>query len=394
MLAADIQKREKHREANRSRPERRRSLEARAAARLFQCATAPTDDAQQAAPSRGARAHVAQQSLAGSSPGYAAVVGRPAAKWHLREKRALPSGQEIRHELSEGGSARYALSAPGNSAQRLTSVSTIIDEMFNKRWGGPDGASEFAKRLEAAGVASAEEMATHLEAMRSDGPARLRRRAGEDAHRWIAESLRSGGLIDAVPQEHRAVVAAALHFVDHRQLTFQDAEVECLVCHPELRYASRADLIASSAAGSVLVDFKTVGGDQAKFPAPQLLIAAAVQVELLRLAAIRSGHVITDTYVVVIARDGNYSVLRGFVSEAVCLTLLEAFRARVNLTTVSGSARVQNEFKANHVAAWVVSDAVDPLDEDEDENEDPEDLFEELFDPENRRILFLEVDDE
>lgn len=83
---------------------------------------------------------------------------------------------------------------------------------------------------------------------------------GKNVHRFVETFLTTGEILpfDAFPVDHRSFLKGAARFLF--EYTPEPLAVERLVCHPELRYAGRLDLIARLADAPdlvTLVDFKS-----------------------------------------------------------------------------------------------------------------------------------------
>jgi hypothetical protein len=84
---------------------------------------------------------------------------------------------------------------------------------------------------------------------------------GKDAHRFIETYLKTGELLpftDFEPQR-RPYIQGAARFIFERDPQPVADGVERLVCHPELRYAGRLDLLAvlNDSPALTLLDYKT-----------------------------------------------------------------------------------------------------------------------------------------
>jgi hypothetical protein len=126
---------------------------------------------------------------------------------------------------------------------------------------------------------------------------------GTVTHQFIAHYLQTGDLLTDPPEKHAPYLAAAARFLfehDPKPLA-----VEQLVCHPEMRYAGRLDLIAEIDGQPTLLDFKTN-------PNGRVYLEAHVQTTAYAIAATRCGDpTVTRTLLIGLAGTGEYTVTEG-----------------------------------------------------------------------------------
>jgi PD-(D/E)XK nuclease superfamily len=101
-------------------------------------------------------------------------------------------------------------------------------------------------------------------------------------------------------------------------------ESEQIICHPELRYAGRFDLLATIDGKLTLVDYKTGKG--------RVYDSAHFQTALYRFALVRLGYKIERTVLVGVADDGGFELVECEVTNQQAWKLLELYqlRKRVN----------------------------------------------------------------
>jgi len=197
-----------------------------------------------------------------------------------RAERVIPGIGTLSFE-QEPYRRYWLLPDGGQRRRRLPSVTSILSDVIAK-----PGLVKWAARLGPA-----------YDRARDEAAAR-----GTAIHAFIEHYLQTGELLDP-PDEHAPYVHAAAAFLwqyDPRPLA-----VELLVCHPELGYAGRLDLIAEIDGAATLLDFKTN-------PAGRIYPEAHVQAYAYELANERcAGLDIERTLLVGIGDSGAFQVVEG-----------------------------------------------------------------------------------
>jgi hypothetical protein len=138
---------------------------------------------------------------------------------------------------------------------------------------------------------------------------------GKNVHRFVETYLTTGELLgfDRFPDDHRGFLKGAARFLFEYAPTPATDGVERLICHPELRYAGRLDLLAYLADAPdvlTLVDFKSN-------PRGNIYNEAHVQCAAYRMADERcGGDPIGRTLLVGLAEDGSVKPVDGNDHEA------------------------------------------------------------------------------
>lgn len=205
-----------------------------------------------------------------------------------RLNRTIPGVGLIEFTESETQRAYWLTPEDGKRRVRLPSVTTILDGVWPKQW----LLSWYAKYGEAAPGMSASAA-----------------ERGTAVHAYIERYFTEGTFapVDDYPEDVRPYLQGAAGFLwEHDP---EPLAVEWLVCHPEMKYAGRLDLIATLEGARnvpVLLDFKS---NQKGRIYPQ----AHVQASAYRLAHERCGGTaqIGRALLVGIAEDGTYDAVEG-----------------------------------------------------------------------------------
>jgi hypothetical protein len=201
-------------------------------------------------------------------------------------------------------SRAYWLTPPGaKRRQRLPSVTTIL----RGSWPKSDGLLEWLIRQ------------ANPEAVREEAADR-----GKAVHKFVETYLTTGELLpfDDFPAAWHGYLRGAAGFLwDHDP---QPLAVERLVCHPELRYAGRLDLIATlrdAPDAATLLDFKSN-------PKGNVYGEAHAQAAGYVIADARcGGDPIERVRLVGIAEDGSYQVVEGADASPIWHTSIEFYYA-------------------------------------------------------------------
>lgn len=169
----------------------------------------------------------------------------------------------------------------------------------------------------------------------ADAPALLAAAAerGKAVHRFIEEFMRDGTLLpfDAFPPEYHGYLQGAARFLwEHEP---KPIAIERLVCHPELNYAGRLDLIAEVDGVPTLLDFKSN-------PKGAIYMEAHVQAIAYVIADERCGAQRVDrTMLVGIAQDGTYTPVPGEtdVAPKVWASALDWYKQQARLRRALGN---------------------------------------------------------
>ena len=121
----------------------------------------------------------------------------------------------------------------------------------------------------------------------------------------------------------------------------QAVHVEHMVCHPELRYAGRLDLLAECDGRATLVDWKTGRG--------KVYDAAHFQTRLYAMALAQEDVAVDRIVIVGLDQDGGFQLVDCEASEADALHLLWTFHARKRIN--AGMANQRKGAKAAAKAA-------------------------------------------
>lgn len=135
---------------------------------------------------------------------------------------------------------------------------------------------------------------------------------GKAVHRFIETFLTTGELLafDDFPPEYRGYLTGAARFLWETDPRPMPGGVERLVCHPELRYAGRPDLVALIDGAVTLVDFKSN-------PKGVIYKEAHVQTVAYVNADHRcGGEPIERTLLVGLGDDGSVNPVPGNLNEA------------------------------------------------------------------------------
>lgn len=135
---------------------------------------------------------------------------------------------------------------------------------------------------------------------------------GKAVHLFIETFLTTGEMLDfdAFPPDFRGYLTGAARFLWEFDPRPMPGGVERLVCHPELRYAGRLDLIALIEGAVTLVDFKSN-------PKGAIYKEAHVQSVAYMNADHRCGGEPIDRVLLVgIAEDGSLNPVEGNLNEA------------------------------------------------------------------------------
>lgn len=128
---------------------------------------------------------------------------------------------------------------------------------------------------------------------------------GKAVHRFVEEYLTTGTFLDFAdfpPDFHGYLRGAASFLWEYDPIP---VSVELLVCHPELNYAGRLDLLAEIGGQLTLVDYKSN-------PKGNVYPEAHVQTRAYAVADERCGGVAVErTMIVGIAEDGTTNVVDG-----------------------------------------------------------------------------------
>jgi hypothetical protein len=178
----------------------------------------------------------------------------------------------------------WLLPEGGQRRSRLPSVTTILRDT----WPKPNLLEWYAREPNASAILA---NASHR---------------GKNVHRFVETFLTTGDLLDFAdfPQDHRGFLRGAAQFL--WEYDPEPLAVERLICHPELRYAGRLDLIARLADAPdlvTLVDFKSN-------PKGNVYREAHVQCEGYRIADERCGGQHIDRVLIVgLSEEGDVNVV-------------------------------------------------------------------------------------
>jgi hypothetical protein len=187
----------------------------------------------------------------------------------------------------------YWLLPEGNARRvRLPSVTTILGDTWSDR-----GLLEWYMRE------------PNARAVRDESAER-----GKDVHHFVETFMREGVLLpfaDFAP-DRRPYLQGAARFLFERNPIAVNEGVERLVCHPELRYAGRLDLLAvcNDSPALTILDFKSN---------PQGNIYAKAHVQLLGYAVADrrcGGELIERATVVGLTEQGTYRLVETPMTEA------------------------------------------------------------------------------
>jgi hypothetical protein len=159
------------------------------------------------------------------------------ATGELTVSREIPGVGRL--DFTEEPHAYWLLPEGGQRRTRLPSVTGIIGDTWSDR-----SLLEWYMRE------------PNARALRDEGQAR-----GNDTHRFLETYLREGVILplsDFEPQR-RPYIQGAARFIFERDPEPVADGVERLVCHPELRYAGKLDLLAilNDSPALTLLDYKT-----------------------------------------------------------------------------------------------------------------------------------------
>jgi len=197
--------------------------------------------------------------------------------------------------------------------QRMPSVTTIL----RKTWPKPELLKWYARH--------GAETETLLEQAAERGKA---------VHAFVEHYMTTGGLLALAefPTDHHPYLQGMAKFL--WEYDPQPLAVERLICHPELHYAGRLDLIAELAGKPVLLDFKTN-------PGGRVYSEAHVQAAAYRMADKRcGGEPIDDVLLVGISSEGAYHPVPGAcdVAAKVWGCLLDSYGQMQRLERELGAA--------------------------------------------------------
>jgi hypothetical protein len=204
--------------------------------------------------------------------------------------REIPGIGRLDH--TEDPHAYWLLPEGGQRRTRLPSVTGVIGDTWSDR-----ALLEWYMREPNAREA------------RDEGMAR-----GSDAHRFIEHFLKTGELLpmtDFEPQR-RPYIQAAAKFIFERDPQPVADGVERLVCHPEMRYAGKLDLLAvlNDSPALTLLDYKTN-------PAGNVYAKAHVQLLAYAAADRRCGGELVERCAVVgLNGEGDYRLVHTPMDEA------------------------------------------------------------------------------
>lgn len=199
-----------------------------------------------------------------------------------RDQRVIPGVGTLAFE-EEPHHRYWLLAEEAKRRRRLPSVTQIVNATFAK-----GGLVKWAAKL-----GPAYEQARDQAAER-----------GKSVHRFVEYFLAHGELLETadLPEDWQPYIASAAAFLWDFPLA--PVSTELLVCHPELGYAGRLDLVAVVDGARTLLDFKTN-------PAARIYREAHVQAAGYAIAAERCGDPpIERTLLVGIGPDG-YQLVEG-----------------------------------------------------------------------------------
>jgi hypothetical protein len=194
----------------------------------------------------------------------------------------------------------YWLRAEGNTRRtRLPSVTSILRDTWPKpallEWYAKNGANS---------------------------PALLKAASerGTNVHRFVEVFMTTGELLPFAefPDEHRGYLQGIARFL--WEADPKPIAVERLVCHPELNYAGRLDLIAEIYGVPTLLDFKTN-------PRGAVYPEAHVQTTAYAIADERCGSPRVERIMIVgVAEDGTFNPVAGGDGAKVWTSALDLYR--------------------------------------------------------------------
>lgn len=193
----------------------------------------------------------------------------------------------------------------GQRRRRLPSVTTILGDTWSQ-----------------AGLLNWYKREPNAAALLMEGQDR-----GKAVHRWVESAM--GGTVlpfSDFEADYRPWVQAAARFMFEHQP--EAIDIERLVCHPELGYAGRLDLLAMLDGQRTLLDFKTSAGGN-------VYAKAHVQTWAYALADERCGGDPIERRVVVgLSGDGSYRIVESPAAGELwecCIALSAAQKAFLRL---------------------------------------------------------------
>jgi len=217
---------------------------------------------------------------------------------NVSASRDIPGVGRLDFEQTERSRSYWLLPAGGQRRTRLPSVTSILRDT----WPKPQLLEWYARTPDASAVLkNASER-------------------GKAVHRFIETYLTTGNFLDFAefPEDYWPYLRGAASFLwEYDPIP---VSVELLVCHPEIGFAGRHDLLAEIGGQLTLVDYKTN-------PKGAVYPEAHVQCHAYALADERCGGVkVERTLIVGIGEDGSTNVVPGADASKMWGSVMDFYR--------------------------------------------------------------------